>query len=596
MSRFSALPVLVALLVAATAVAAPSEQAGTLTGATLASSIAVSSDDRYIAVSEKDDGGLVVWDAWSLSSGPASASTCVPAAAVEFADNLVTSERFYVACEDGLVYFVELDTATIPPGLAVSSPIELNGGVGDVIDLAWARDDDYIHALVVDSGYMSLHRISLADNSVTALSPSTTVGGTPVDLAIGDTGTPLLVARSDGSLSRFDRSGDSYSSAADTVVSFGGVLSSVSVSTDYGTIFVSDSGQSTLWSLPVDGSGQSVAVVTDLAGAEVVELAEEGGELLVYAAGSGTTVEVFDALGALRQSIELADSSAVSIAVAGAAAASAYVAAIDGSVRVLSDLPLIESLQSSAAIVGGDEPFTVSFSASKDGSWDVRIGGDGVPGSGTSLANGVLLADETTSLSLSADDLIVEGANRLFVFVTGEAGTAVDSTSVTLDEPPGPVSEFVVSPGDSRLVLEWTSGGETDLDHFVVYLSDQPFSAEDPSLPSFSLDTADGPVSYPLSVAAGLAGAGHSFEASGLDNGSAYYVAVEAVDVGGLVGPTSEVLSGTPEATCGAAECAGDESGCSCSGGSSLAGPVRPTWWLAGLAFVALVLRRRQLR
>jgi len=99
-----------------------------------------------------------------------------------------------------------------------------------------------------------------------------------------------------------------------------------------------------------------------------------------------------------------------------------------------------------------------------------------------------------------------------------------------------------------------------------------------------------------LSVVAGGAGEGHSFEASGLDNGAAYYVAVQGVDEGGLLGPLSDVLSATPEATCGAAECAGDESGCSCSGGSSLAGPVRPAWWLAGLAFVGLVLRRRQLR
>jgi len=593
--RIAATCCVLAALVAGTALAAPTQEAGTLAGATLPSEIAVSEDGRYVAVSEEDGSGLAVWDAWSLSSGPTFAGTCLPAAAVEFTSNLATADRFYVACERGEVYYVEIDGSSLPLSLTVSAPIELNGGLGNVLALAWAPGDDYIHALVVDSGLMSLHRISIAQDTASSVVAPRTVGGTPVGLAIGSSGTPLVVARTDGYLSWFDRSGDSYSSStADVLVSFGGVLSSVAVSSDYGLVFVTDSGQSTLWSMSLTAPGQSTALVTDLAGAEVVALSAEDGELFAYTGGTSAAVEVFDAVGSLEQSIDLVDSSATSIAIADSLSPIAWVVASDGSIRVLSDLPFIDSLTVSPTVVGSDDTFTLSFSASRDGSWDVRIGGDGVVGSGSSLATGDLLAGEITSVELDAGNLTSEGANRLYVFVAGAAGAGVDSTEVTLDQPPGPVEELAVLPGDSRLVVDWTAGDEGDLDHFTVYLADQPFAADDLALPSFVTDSDDGTVSYPLSVSAGEAGAGHSLEVTGLSNSSTYYVAVRAVDAGGLLGPLSEVVAATPEATCGAAECAGDNYGCSCSGGSSLVGPVRSVQWLTLLVLLGVLQRRRQ--
>ena len=596
MRRAAAACCVLAALVAGTALAAPAGQAGTLEGATLPSEIAISDDGRYLAVSEEDGSGLAVWDTWSLSSGPVFAATCLPAVAVEFTSNLVAAARFYVACERGEVYYVEVDGSGVSLSLTVSAPIELNGGLGDVISLAWASGDDYIHALVLDSGLMSLHRISIAQDTALAVVAPQVVGGTPVGLAIGSSGTPVVVARTDGYLSWFDRSGDSYSSStANILVSFGGVLSSVAVSSDYGLVFITDSGQSTRWSMPLSAPGQSTALVSDLAGAEVVALSAEDGELFAYTAGTSTDVEVYDAAGSLEQSIDLVDSSATSIVVSGAVSPIAYAAASDGSIRVLSDLPFIDLLTASPTLVGGGDPFTLSFSANRDGAWDVRIGGDGVVGSGSSLASGDLLAGEVTSVGLDGGDLTAEGSNRLYVFVTGTSGTGVDSTQVTLDQPPGPIDGLAVLPGDSRLVVDWTAGDESDLDHFTVYLSDQPFAADDAVLPSFVTDSVDGTISYPLSVTAGEVGAGHSIEITGLSNSSTYYVAVRAVDAGGLLGPVSEVVSATPEATCGAAECAGDNYGCSCSGGSSLVGPVRPAQWLAVLVLLGVLQRRRQL-
>jgi len=594
-SRWSLTVALFALLLASSSAASPSEQAGSLSGASLPSQIALSEDDRYVAVSEQGGSGLALWDTWALSSGPSLVNTCAPAAAIEFASNLATADRFYVACESGEVYYVDVDGSTIPPTLTVSASIQVNAGSGDVLDLAWAPGDDYVHALVHDGGFMSLHRISMSHDTATSVVAPRVVGGTPVGLAIGATGTPLVVPRTDGYLSWIDRTGDSYtSSTSDVLVSFGAVLSSAEVSTDYGLVYVTDSGQSTLWTTSLSAPGQSTALVSNLAGAEVVALRDEGGELMAYGAGSGTAVEVFDSLGELDSSIDLVDSRPVSIALADESSAAVWVAAADGSVRLLSDLPFIESLSASAASVTTGDDFSLSFSANEDGPWDVRVGGDGVPGSGTSVAGGALVAGEVAVADLSAGDLLVEGANRLFVFVTGVAGVAVDSLAVVLDQPPGSVDDLAVLSGDSRLVLDWTAGSETDLAHYTVYLSDLPFASDDTILPGFTTESDGVTLNYPLSVTAGQAGTGHSLEIEGLSNGSSYYVAVQAVDGGGLVGPVSSPVSGTPEATCGAAECAGDNYGCSCSGGSSLVGPVAPSAGLALLAVLGVLLRRRQ--
>jgi hypothetical protein len=583
------------VLLASSSVAAPSQQAGSLSGASLPSQIAISDDYRYVAVSEKAGSGLALWDTWALSLGPALANTCVPAAAIEFASNLATADRFYVACENGEVYYVDVDGSSIPPTLTVSASIQVNGGSGDVLDLAWAPGDDYVHALVHDAGYMSLHRISMSQDTATSVVAPRVVGGNPVGLAIGATGTPLVVPRSDGYLSWIDRSGDSYSpSNSDVLVSFGGVLSSAAVSTDYGLVYVTDSGQSTLWTMPVAAPGQSTALVSNLAGAGVVALRDEGGELLAYGAGTGTTIDVYDSLGALDASIDLVDSSPVSIALADDASAAVWVAAADGSVRLLSDLPFIESLSASTSSVTTGDDFSLSFSANEDGPWDVRIGGDGVPGSGSSVAGGALVAGAVTVVDLGASDLLVEGANRLFVFVTGVAGVAVDSVAVILDQPPGSVDDLTLLSGDSRVVADWTAGSETDLAHYTLYLSDLPFAPDDATLPGFSTESDGVTLTYPLSVTAGQAGTGHSLEIEGLSNGTSYYVAVQAVDGGGLVGPVSGVVSATPEATCGAAECAGDNYGCSCSGGSSLVGSVDPSPGFALLALLGALLRRRQ--
>ena len=70
------------------------------------------------------------------------------------------------------------------------------------------------------------------------------------------------------------------------------------------------------------------------------------------------------------------------------------------------------------------------------------------------------------------------------------------------------------------------------------------------------------------SAPAGDASTAQSFSVTGLTNSATYWVAIQATDTAGNEGPISDVLTASPEQTCGLAECYGD-TGCSCSSSGS---------------------------
>jgi MYXO-CTERM domain-containing protein len=72
------------------------------------------------------------------------------------------------------------------------------------------------------------------------------------------------------------------------------------------------------------------------------------------------------------------------------------------------------------------------------------------------------------------------------------------------------------------------------------------------------------PTEFPLDITAEPAATTQTYSVDGLTNGVTYFLALRAIDEGDLVGPLSAVVSGAPQATCGAAQCA-DDPGCSCS-------------------------------
>jgi hypothetical protein len=94
-------------------------------------------------------------------------------------------------------------------------------------------------------------------------------------------------------------------------------------------------------------------------------------------------------------------------------------------------------------------------------------------------------------------------------------------------------------------------------------------------------------LSVPVSVSA-AAGESAFVEIEDVDNGYTYYVAVRAVDAGGLEGPMSTVRSVVPQETYSAAQLAGET-------GGFCGSPLPASFALAGLGGLLAMARRRRL-
>ncbi len=584
------LPFLLALLTPATALAVPGAEAGALddglTGA--ATALTLSSDGRYIAAAERSGGGLALWDSRAFSDGAQTPSVCSGASAAVFATGSTEGERVFVGCDSGEVRIVDLDTSVTPPELTVSDAITVNSELGDVVFLVHAPGDSSVFVVVQDGSIASLHRLSV---DATGGSEGTNLGQvlpyTVTAAAIGEAGTPLLLARSDGYVSRHVRSGETFGGGS-AFPSFPlGTITGLAMSSYLDLILVADSSADEVWSFPGAGGttglswgggfpGASALALGELVSAPVAWVTTDG--LSLYAVDTADQAELAD--------IDLGGATPELIAAVRETDGDVYVASSDGSVRVVTDRPFL-TVATSPASIGEGEPFTLYITSSEAGDYEVEVGGDGTAGSGAELATGTLEAETQIEVALTADDLTAEGDNRLFVFVEGAAGTRVDSASIELDTPPEAVSALVLGPGDTRLSVTWMATSEGDIATYEVFLGDAEFDAD--SLPSLDVTTDEGTVSYPLTVDAGEASEEQSLLIEGLVNGQTYWVAVRATDESDQTGPLSEVVSGAPAATCGAAECANDP-GCSCN--ASLVDA--PAAGLLALLLAAAALPRRR--
>lgn len=582
--------VLGAALVPVPASAVPTLEVGSVSTATSGAptSLAISPDGRYIALTERSGGGLSVLDSHAFADGPQTPTVCSSAQAVVHATTATGDSRFYVGCDSGEVQYVDLDGSTVPPTLTVSEVIELNMGAGDVTFLVHAPGDTYVFAAVQNGTSMSLHSINVtADDASTAAAALGLTGTLTITAAaIGSTGGPLVLARTDGYLSFHDRSTATFDTGSLSPALPLGTLDSVAIESTLLTVLVTDATNDEVWSFSTAGSSIGLSWGGGFPDPVAVAWSSELGSAVAWVVTSDSTLYALDSSQSELAAVELVGTP---VAVAPVADGPVYVAASDGSLRVISDAPFLYDLAAAPASVGEGDDFTLSFTSTADGSWTVAVGGDGSDASGTELASGDGTADEVIDVALSADDLTVEGDNRLFVRFTGDDDTGVDSTVVTLDTPPEAPDDPAVGAGDERLSVSWMASDEADIDHYELYLSDATF--DEAALPTYDVTVDDATVSYPLDITAGEASTDQSASVDGLVNGQTYWVAVRAVDAGGQIGPLSAVVSGQPAATCGAAECANDP-GCSCSGSPT---PARSSaGLLAGLVLLfGLRLRRR---
>lgn len=263
-----------------------------------------------------------------------------------------------------------------------------------------------------------------------------------------------------------------------------------------------------------------------------------------------------------------------------------------GGLRIVTARPWIEpttvSVSPTAAVNGDD--VTVTFTVDEDVDWEIRLNGDRFD-PGAVLENGSADAGETVTVTVpvKATDDWQEGVNAVYVVATGADGlTGHAVASVTVDNPPStPVlATDALKFEDRLLILELAGISDEDLASYRIYVSDEPFTAQDDfgegeTGPSGRING----VKYPLEVSA-APGARVEQWIKPLDNDVPYWVAVRAVDAGGKESEMSRVLTETPRPGLSGAERSGELGGGPCDTGSGA-----PSLALALAGLVAL--RRR---
>jgi MYXO-CTERM domain-containing protein len=230
------------------------------------------------------------------------------------------------------------------------------------------------------------------------------------------------------------------------------------------------------------------------------------------------------------------------------------------------------------------------FAANKEGTFEYRVGGERWTDGGSLVASGPV---ETLVPPIGepfvggidtfvVDDRFAEGLNEVWITVESELGDVGHAAaSLVVDNPPG-APGVSVGFGDGSLDVVVNGIPDADLSHYLVWISDAPFRAED--------FATGGPTTFrePRRLT-GAPGTDPSTTLTGLVNGRTYYVAARSYDKAGAESEMSAVKSGSPRDVYSAAGDVGEQGGSPCATGGSAA-----SGGLALLAAGLLVSRRRR--
>lgn len=237
-----------------------------------------------------------------------------------------------------------------------------------------------------------------------------------------------------------------------------------------------------------------------------------------------------------------------------------------GKISVVSDNPFITvstvEYSNGGTSMGSGESVALTFSSDEGGTYETRLGGDTTQNGSliadvTGASSGSVTADTATTIIFQKDDssLWDEGNNRFFLFVTDTEGNiGRRATAVTVDTPPPAVAISSVGFGNSKLYVNINRLPASDISTYRVYADTDP-----------NVVAAKGEVA---GTAAQSSSGTITVVVTGLQNGTTYYLAAEAVDSGGNVSVSrtvtladGAVASGFPEATVGPVGLSG-EAGC----------------------------------
>ncbi|MCB9778340.1 MAG: hypothetical protein H6742_07235 [Alphaproteobacteria bacterium] len=580
----SLLPMLApALLAALPAAAAPDRVAATIEGADDAIDIVALPDGTGMVFADGSRGaiGFLDFRDWSVST----LSTCGGAVGAAVWEG--ESETWiYQGCADGTLVYVVYEDGDLSLS---TETVALDAA--EILGVTVVDDVVYAVAEQKDGGNPRVHGHdpvdNLTDGDLSTGLPSTLgengftdIEGTSGFVYVSGTGDNLskVTVPGGGATTAYNNVGDIDDPDLVISASGGSVLAG-------GGLAVARFNADNEWSLLIDDQD-------GLDDVRALCLLEDEGSIMV---ADGTTMKRFqwfsssgDVGDELQDSFELPESTTAPTEMA---FLDDYLVAAtsDGSLHVMTDRPWVEVTATTPTTAVDGDTVQITFTADVDGDVEVRVGGSSDT-DGTVLVEGTATADESQTVTVEVGDDWAEGDNYVRVVVTDDSGrTGHDSAVVSIDNPPPKIglSDDSVGWGDGYLDLSFTAPGDEDIATVQVYLTVTSFSADDwdEGGPDFDgdddIDTAALTVDVTPSEAV-------TVRIYPLTNDQTYYLAVRATDAGGLEGPMSNIVTGTPTETYGVAELAGDDGGfCGAVSGAASLG-------LAGLAGLLGLARRRR--
>jgi MYXO-CTERM domain-containing protein len=249
-------------------------------------------------------------------------------------------------------------------------------------------------------------------------------------------------------------------------------------------------------------------------------------------------------------------------------------------------------IRSQPEVFRAGDTVELSFAVNKGGTFELRVGGERWTDGGALVTAGevgtITPAQGEPYLgavdTFVVDDRFAEGTNPVWVTVESALGDVGHAAALLVVDNPPAAPGVSLGFGDGALNVVVAGIPDVDLSHYLVWISDQPFTAAD--------HPTGGPTGFrqPIRLE-GKPGTDPAARFAGLENGRTYYVAARSYDQAGAESEMSAVKSGSPRAVYSAAEEVGERGGAPCATGSA-----NPSSVLALLGAGLLAVRRRRRR
>lgn len=548
--------------------------------------VAASLDGRLVAA--VTPGTLTVLDLHDPSGGEVTASICDSPNAVVLSVTGGTELRAWIACGGANLQYVPIDaTGDLA---AVSTAIDIVVGGEDLVALAASSDGGQVYVAEARDGLYDQVHVVVAEteevdpDSTTPLALTHEIGTLVIDPYDGW----LMAAGSDGRQTTLTLAGEVVYAGTPTILYSGNALVD-GVALDSVTAYLLDGTDGAIYAVSSGGYGTYTTLAIDLgaSSAMVAVTGEDGVDRFFVAEDEGTVRPVDRTTGELGAAVDL--SSAADALAATPAEHGLLFAGTSQGLAVLGAGPWVEVLSVDPEVVGGDQDVTLTFTSDEDGAYQVCFGAALTPSEADcSGPEGSVSAGETASVTVPLTALD-EGTQVLTVFVADDLGNeGHDAISIEVDTPPDPVTDLDAGFGDSKLVVTFARGEESDIVGYRLYFRDGEVSEAD-GAPDFQYREGGAGVSSPLWVPHPATGTTVQATIAPLQDHVLHCVAASAVDASGQEGPWSAGDCDTPAPTGGWSEHSGEASGGCSAAGPGGAGP-GPAWLV--LCAAATALRR----